>query len=306
MANSSLYRVTAAPSLRLRESAPYGRILANMPAGAIVRGQPAADPAWLAVTYTPPNGLPLDGFAMTQYTALLPAFPLAFDFPVGAEEERAAALDDWPGEWTDATGYARLYNLRGEMHYHTGADLNLNVPAWDADRGRPVLAVAAGTVAFAGALSQSWGQTIVIRHDFPNGARCFSRYSALAALAVAAGDQVARSQPIATIGSHKPGEPHHLHFDISLTGVLAVSPGDWPGADWSRVVADYVAPLPFILAHKALPGAPDDGRELDPTFAALVADVETTAEELAQATTAFNYAMTTHRQAVHALREWCY
>lgn len=299
-----LYRVTATPSLRLRESAPYGRILANMPAGAIVRGEPTDNPAWLSVTYTPPNGLPIAGVAMTLHTALLPAFPLAFDFPVGTEEERAAAISTWPGAWTDATGYAKLYDLRGEKHFHTGADLNLNMPSWDSDRGLPVLSIAAGTVTYAGILSLSWGNTIVIRHDFPNGARCYSRYSALAdgpgghALAVATGDQVTRSQPIGAIGSHKPGEPHHLHFDISLTDVLAISPGDWPGPDWTRVVADYVDPLAFLRIHKAIPSTPDDGRPLDPTFAARLDDLDRTAEELASAAAR-------HRQALAALKEFC-
>jgi DNA invertase Pin-like site-specific DNA recombinase len=68
---------------------------------------------------------------------------------------------------------------------------------------------------------------------------------------VAFGETVTRGQPIGTIGSHRPGEPNHLHFDISPTAVLATNPGDWPGLTWSRIVRDYLDPLSFILAHRA-------------------------------------------------------
>lgn len=167
-------------------------------------------------------------------------------FPVGTEEERRLATDDWPGKWIDANPYGRRYLVRnGHYAYHTGADLNLNDPHWDADRGRPVYAIADGEVTYAGRFNDNWGIIVVIKHE-----GFYSRYSAVAGLSVAVGDVVIRGQQVAVVDRHKVGEPFHLHFDISTTDILAENPGDWPGLTWSRLERDYVDPLRFILDHR--------------------------------------------------------
>jgi hypothetical protein len=61
-----------------------------------------------------------------------------YDSPVGTAEERAESKV-WPAQWFDATGYDRLYRVgTSSQAYHTGADLNLNEPYWDADAHSPV------------------------------------------------------------------------------------------------------------------------------------------------------------------------
>ena len=170
-----------------------------------------------------------------------------FDAPVGTATERAGAL--WPGYWTDANPFGNYYRVRdGYYAYHTGADLNLNRPSWDLDRGKPVYATAHGVVAFAGERA-NWGKIVIVRHVTPQGA-VYSRYSAVAGIQVAAGDTVRRGQQIAVVDRHNVDEAYHLHFDISPTEALASNPGDWPGLDRTRLERDYVAPRSFIEAFR--------------------------------------------------------
>lgn len=173
-----------------------------------------------------------------------------FDPPVGTEEERRAA-DLWPGDWTDANTFGNYYRLRDSYYYHTGADLNLNEPAWDSDRGKPVFAAASGDVTFAGR-RRHWGNVIVICHDplEPGGSVVYSRYAHLGRLDVRRGQRVQRGQQIGTVGQDEYGGPFHLHFDISPTEVLYNDPGDWPGLDRRRLFRDYVDPGKFISENR--------------------------------------------------------
>lgn len=173
-----------------------------------------------------------------------------FDAPVGTAEERRSP-DLWPGDWTDANPFGNYYRLRDSYYFHTGADLNLNEPAWDSDRGKSVFAVASGTVTFAGR-RRHWGNVIVIRHDplEPDGSTVYSRYAHLGRMDVRRGQRVQRGQQIGTVGQDEYGGPFHLHFDISPTEVLYNNPGDWPGLDRRRLFRDYIDPKEFISEHR--------------------------------------------------------
>ncbi|NDJ78365.1 MAG: hypothetical protein GYB65_19115, partial [Chloroflexi bacterium] len=98
-----------------------------------------------------------------------------YDSPVGTASERRGS-QVWPGNWFDATGYDVLY--RSGTSYHTGADLNMNEPYWDADAHSPVYASASGVVTYADRLP-GWGNVIVIRHDplITNGEVRYGRYA---------------------------------------------------------------------------------------------------------------------------------
>jgi murein DD-endopeptidase MepM/ murein hydrolase activator NlpD len=171
-----------------------------------------------------------------------------YDAPIGTAEERASA-NVWPGSWFDATGYAVKYPNGTE--YHTGADLNLNVPAFDTDRGSPVYATADGVVAHSINVPGSWGGLIVIRHTpLPDGKPVYSRYAHVEQVVVKDGDSVARGQQIAVVGYYAPGKNYHLHFDISCTSKLDDLPRHWPGTDKAQVVAHYVDPKKFIAEHR--------------------------------------------------------
>jgi len=178
----------------------------------------------------------------------LPEGGAGFDAPVGTESERASS-QVWPGFWRDANPYLSKY----ELGYHTGADLNLNFPNFNMDKGQPVFAIANGVVVFADIIPGSWRGLIVIRHDpLPNGKPVYSRYGHVEDIVVAKGDGVARGQQIAKVGLF--GDPavqnYHLHFDISTTDLLETHPGNWPGENINAIRVHYVDPRQFIEDHR--------------------------------------------------------
>jgi murein DD-endopeptidase MepM/ murein hydrolase activator NlpD len=173
-----------------------------------------------------------------------------FDAPVGTEEERVAD-SLWPGEWVDANSFGNYYRLRDSYHYHTGSDLNLNRPQWDSDRGKPVYAIASGTVTFAGR-KRTWGNIVVIRHDplRAGGPSVYSRYAHLGDVLVETNQRVQRGQQLGTVGRDEYNGPYHLHFDISPTERLYNDPGDWPSLDRGRLYRDYINPKQFIEENR--------------------------------------------------------
>ena len=173
-----------------------------------------------------------------------------FDAPIGTAAERATP-QIWPGKWVDANPYLTKYGLG----YHTGADLNLNFPNFNADKGQPVYAVADGEVVFAEVVPESWRGLIVIKHSpLPDGKPVFSRYGHVENIQVNVGDFVKRGQQISTVGlfGSTEGQNYHLHFDISCTNILDKqnSPRDWPGMELNRVKLNYVDPKKFIQDHR--------------------------------------------------------
>jgi len=174
-----------------------------------------------------------------------------YDAPIGTAAERAAEAV-WPGHWIDVTGYAVRY-FRGTPAeaYHTGADLNLNKPYFDADKDAPVYAAASGTTTFSARLP-GWGWIIVIRHDplISNGKVLYGRYAHVNNARVQVGDRVVRGQQIANVGNADGNFAYHLHFDLSHTTILESSPGDWPKLNLNRVLADYIDPQDFIARNR--------------------------------------------------------
>jgi murein DD-endopeptidase MepM/ murein hydrolase activator NlpD len=166
-----------------------------------------------------------------------------FCAPVGTEEERAGG-EIWPGVWVDATGYMRWY----AYGWHTGADLNLNSPQWDADRHRPVYAIADGEVYAVRVGVSGWETVICIRHD-----ECLSRYAHCEHIQVNEGQEVKMGQQLAIIGNAGGRYPYHLHFDITnLEARMARYPLDWPGKAQDareRVERDYIDPKIFLRSH---------------------------------------------------------
>ena len=173
-----------------------------------------------------------------------------FDAPIGTAEERASA-QTWPGFWSDGNPYLTKYSLG----YHTGADLNLNVPNHNLDKGKPVYAIADGVVTYAQIVPapSTWRGLIVIRHaPLPDGTPIFSRYAHVENIVVNVGDVVTRGQQISTVGLFGPVEEqnYHLHFDISCTNLLETNPRDWPGLDINFLKIHYADPKKFIQDHR--------------------------------------------------------
>jgi murein DD-endopeptidase MepM/ murein hydrolase activator NlpD len=170
-----------------------------------------------------------------------------YDAPIGTADERASE-EVWPGYWIDVTGYAiRYFKGTPNEAYHTGADLNLNKPYFDADKDAPVYAAASGTVTYSNRLP-GWGWVIVIRHDPLVSTRqvLYGRYAHVNDARVKIGDRVVRGQQIANVGNAEGIFAYHLHFDLSHTTVLERSPGDWPKLNLNRVLANYIDPREFV------------------------------------------------------------
>ena len=167
--------------------------------------------------------------------------------PVGTEAERASGKI-WPGDWIDATGYLNWYFGKW---WHTGADLNLNKPAFDSDAHAPIYAIADGE-AYAVRLLSGWEWIICIRHD-----ECLSRYAHVESIQITQGQRVEMGQHIANIGNAAGRYPYHLHFDIARLGSrMDTVPGDWPSGNLApdearaAVKRDYFDPLEFLRGNR--------------------------------------------------------
>lgn len=174
-----------------------------------------------------------------------------YDAPIGTSTERRGS-QIWPGNWFEAIEYAQLYNENTpNVAYHTGADLNLNTPYFDADAHTPVYAAASGIVTFVGKLA-TWGNVIVIRHDplVTSGQVMYGRYAHVETMRVKTGDRVQRGQQIANVGNADGLTTFHLHFDLSPTERLATAPWDWPRLNLERLQKDYVDPQTFIQNNR--------------------------------------------------------
>jgi murein DD-endopeptidase MepM/ murein hydrolase activator NlpD len=174
-----------------------------------------------------------------------------YDSPVGTAAERDST-DMWPSHWFDATGFARRYRIGTPSEaYHTGSDLNLNEPYWDADAHSPVYSAASGVVIFAGRLP-GWGNVIIIRHDplITNQQQMYGRYAHVEEVRVTVGERVVRGQQISKVGNAEGLFAYHLHFDLSHTSILATQPWHWPKLDRDNLLANYKDPLEFVRNHR--------------------------------------------------------
>lgn len=172
-----------------------------------------------------------------------PANSLRYDSPVGAESERAGPLPSgtvlfgrypvWAGQWFDVNPFLNWY----AQGCHTGADLNLPGVS-SADKGKPIYAVAEGTVIYAGRAG-TWGNIVVLEHpdalvSLPGGQSqrqvVYSRYGHVDDnILVRNGQTVRRGQNIAFIGlPYGSTAGWHLHFDVCYTDLLRRRPSSWP------------------------------------------------------------------------------
>lgn len=122
---------------------------------------------------------------------------------------------DWPVEGTILYPFGRETRPSGAVIRWTG--IGIGAPA-----GSPVRSVAAGRVALVQRLS-TYGLTVILEH----GDSHTSLYMQLESAAVTVGQQVAKGQPIGTVGGAATERGPHLHFEIRQSGGLALDPADW-------------------------------------------------------------------------------
>lgn len=166
-----------------------------------------------------------------------------WDAPIGTAEERAAA-QVWPAWWFDACPYGTRYvnSATGRYVVHTGADLNLNAPFFNADAHALVYAPCAGVVRHVVTLPV-WGNVIILEHATAGG-KVYTRFGHVEEMSVHPGQVVQRGDPLCKVGNGRGVFPYHLHYDIASCN-LAVRPGHWPGDNPGAVRADYFDPLQY-------------------------------------------------------------
>lgn len=144
------------------------------------------------------------------------------------------------GSWYCSTGY---------KDSHKALDFTTGTPGQI--QGAPIYAVKAGTVVQS-YKSDSWGNTVLIRHDDTkdsDGNCYYTRYAHMEALASqAVGSKVSQGDKIGNVGSTGKSTGYHLHFQIYFTSAtrtdyttfnatadFSVNPNnitDFPGIPW--------------------------------------------------------------------------
>jgi len=121
----------------------------------------------------------------------------------------AATPSMWPTiGWLSAGFGERADPFTGEAGYHMGLDIS-------ADKGRPVVAPAGGTVESA-SWSGNYGNLLVIDHGF--GIK--TRYGHLSQFAVRPGQKVERGALIGYVGATGRTTGPHLHYEVLANGQL--------------------------------------------------------------------------------------
>ncbi|MEV0219830.1 M23 family metallopeptidase [Streptomyces sp. NPDC050704] len=113
---------------------------------------------------------------------------------------------------------ARQHPLTGVTKLHTGVDFG-------APQGAQVSAARQGQVVFA-AMTEAYGNRIVIDHGTIDGKRLESTYSHLSSIDIAVGQTVPSGAPIGRVGSTGLSTGPHLHFEVVYDGYYA-DPQPW-------------------------------------------------------------------------------
>jgi hypothetical protein len=154
-----------------------------------------------------------------------------FDFPVGRNGS--------------ASGYymARKMTPNG----HLGDDWN-GTGGGNSDYGDPVFAIADGVVVYSENFGSNWGQVIIVRHKYREGAsvkQVDSLYGHVINRRVSMGNSVRRGQQIAQIGNNNGMYLAHLHLEIRRNTEIGIQA--W---NYSKGLSNYCRPDQFIASHR--------------------------------------------------------
>ena len=155
-----------------------------------------------------------------------------FDFPLGSENGALA------------------YNAQPfTQNKHLGDDLN-GIGGENSDLGDPIYCVADGRVLLARDGGPGWGNVIIVLHAYiDNGARKYvqSYYGHVQDVLVHVGDNVRRSQKIATVGTANGRYFAHLHFEMREFITPFIGPG------YRDDTRGWLNPTQFIEQHRGAP-----------------------------------------------------
>jgi murein DD-endopeptidase MepM/ murein hydrolase activator NlpD len=175
----------------------------------------------------------------------LPPQPISFSGQTAFT--RLADGFDLPIGKPDGRGYYKARGMRA--HGHLGEDWD-GVGGGDTDLGDPVYCIGDGVVVFARDCHQGWGNVIIVRHAYREGAgvrNVDSLYGHLQKILVHRGQAIKRGQQIATIGNAHGLYDAHLHLEVRKNIAIGMSRDKF-----AQDSSNYYDPSDFILSHRHL------------------------------------------------------
>ena len=163
----------------------------------------------------PPEELPPETIGESGAGGPLPAYSLSADGLPAAEGTTLAPYFLTASMWSPVSGLVtsrfgwRSHPVSGQEDFHTGVDIA-------AAQGTPILAALPGVVEQTG-YSESYGNFVVLRHS--DNLR--TTYNHCSEILAREGEQLARGDRIALVGSTGISTGPHLHFEVEVKGLKA-------------------------------------------------------------------------------------
>ena len=163
----------------------------------------------------PPEELPPETIGESGAGGPLPAYSLSADGLPAAEGTTLAPYFLTASMWSPVSGLVtsrfgwRSHPVSGQDDFHTGVDIA-------AAQGTPILAALPGVVEQTG-YSESYGNFVVLRHS--DNLR--TTYNHCSEILAKEGEQLARGDRIALVGSTGISTGPHLHFEVEVKGLKA-------------------------------------------------------------------------------------
>lgn len=163
----------------------------------------------------PPEELPPETIGESGAGGSLPAYSLSADGLPAAEGTTLAPYFLTASMWSPVSGLVtsrfgwRSHPVSGQDDFHTGVDIA-------AAQGTPILAALPGVVEQTG-YSESYGNFVVLRHS--DNLR--TTYNHCSEILAKEGEQLARGDRIALVGSTGISTGPHLHFEVEVKGLKA-------------------------------------------------------------------------------------
>ena len=163
----------------------------------------------------PPEELPPETIGESGAGGPLPAYSLSADGLPAAEGTTLAPYFLTASMWSPVSGLVtsrfgwRSHPVSGQDDFHTGVDIA-------AAQGTPILAALPGVVEQTG-YSESYGNFVVLRHS--DNLR--TTYNHCSEILAKEGEQLARSDRIALVGSTGISTGPHMHFEVEVKGLKA-------------------------------------------------------------------------------------
>lgn len=152
--------------------------------------------------------------------------------------------------WFHPLGVGTWYCTTEFSSKHTGIDLTTGTPGQI--KGTPIYAVKAGTVVQS-YLSDSWGYTVLIRHDdtVDSAGNCYyTRYAHMESAGPSVGTKVSQGDQVGIVGNTGRSTGYHLHFQIYWTSATRTDYTAFTGSADFGVNPNSISDFPGIPYHE--------------------------------------------------------